>query len=239
MAERFRNEQKYLLKKSDSNLLKMSIDSIMDKDEHVGEGKSYLIRSIYFDDMFDSCLQDKINGVDDREKWRIRTYNCDSSVIHLECKRKVRGMTWKDSISITPDDAFDAIRGNVKTSKDRPPLWNKFAINVITQGYRPVTIVQYERIPYIWKPSNVRVTFDMNLASSEMFDRFYDTKLPVRPILPDDLELIEVKFDELLPDHIRHALNIRNMRFTSFSKYELCRRMPMNPAFGMEEINEL
>ena len=73
----------------------------------------------------------------------------------------------------------------------------------------------------------MRVTIDRCLSSSEMFDRFFDEDLPVRPIMARDLDLLEVKYDTLLPDHLRQVMIFDNMRYTSFSKYELCRRMPM------------
>lgn len=232
MGNRYRNEQKYLINKTESIILQQRTKGLLEKDSNLGDKESYLIRSIYFDDFDNSCLYDKRNGTDNREKWRIRAYNCDDSVIHLECKKKVRNLTQKESVSITRQQLEDALSGNVKVSVSYPKLWNQFALGVLSLGYRPVTIVQYDRIPYIWKPSNVRITFDRNLASGEMFDRFFDKNLPVRSIMPLDMDLLEVKFDSMLPDYIGHALNIKNMAIVSFSKYELCRKMPINRAIG-------
>lgn len=227
MGNRYRNEQKYLLNKSDVAILKMRLDAMMEKDPHVRDGTSYLIRSVYFDDMYNSCLHEKEDGVNFRRKWRIRIYNCSDKVIHLECKEKAGNMTHKDSITVSREDVEAALSGNIKPDKSREPLWNDFAMQVMTKGFRPATIVQYERIPYIWRPSNVRITIDRCLSSSEIFDRFFDDDLPVRPIMARDLDLLEVKYDTLLPDHLRQVMNLKNMRYTSFSKYELCRRMPM------------
>lgn len=232
MEGRFRNEQKYLINKAESAILQQRAKCLLEKDGHLGDKESYLIRSIYFDDLDNSCLYEKIDGVDNRSKWRIRSYDCNDSVIHLECKKKIHNLTQKDSISITRDQLEDALSGKVKISDEYPKLWNQFALGILTRGYKPVTIVQYDRTPYIWRPSNVRVTFDRNLASSEMFDHFFDRNLPVRSVMPLDMDLLEVKFDSLLPDHLRHALNIKNMATVSFSKYELCRKMPINMAIG-------
>lgn len=232
MGGRYRNEQKYLLNKAESAILQQRTRGLLEKDRNLGGRESYLIRSIYFDDFDNNCLYEKIDGVDNRKKWRIRSYNCDDSVIHLECKKKVHNLTLKESVSITRRQLEDALSGNVKISDEYPELWNQFALGVLSLGYRPVTIVQYDRIPYIWKPSNVRITFDRNLASGEMFDRFFDENLPVRSIMPLNMDLLEVKFDSMLPDHLRHALNIENMAIVSFSKYELCRKMPINGAIG-------
>ena len=227
MSNRYRNEQKYLLNKSDVAVLKMRLDAMMEKDPHVRDGTSYLIRSVYFDDLYNSCLHEKEDGVNFRRKWRIRIYNCSDRVIHLECKEKLGSMTHKDSITISRADVEAAIAGNIEVDKNREPLWNDFVLQVMTKGFRPVTIVQYERVPYIWRPSNVRITIDMSLSSSELFSKFFDEDLPVRPIMARELDLLEVKYDTLLPDHLRQVLSMRHMINTSFSKYELCRRMPM------------
>lgn len=228
MNKKLRTEQKYFLQKSSAEILKMSLLGIMEKDPHLGEKRTYLIRSVYFDDPDDSCLCDKIDGVGEREKWRIRIYDADDSMIRLECKGKVGNMTYKDSARITRSQAESAINGDVGLCSGPDPVWNRFVLKMTTRGLRAVTIVQYERIPYIWRPSNVRITFDENIASSEMFDRFFDRDLPVRPIMPADKEIMEVKYDTLLPDHIRHSLSFGKMINTAFSKYALCRMMPMS-----------
>ena len=133
-------------------------------------------------------------------------------------------MTWKDSITISRSEFEAAIHGAVTIDKNKDPLWNQFVLLVITKGYHPVTIVQYDRMPYVWPSSNVRITLDGSLSSSEMFEQFFEADLPVRPVMPKNMELLEVKYDALLPDHLRHVLNMKNMRMTSFSKYEICRR---------------
>lgn len=232
MGSRYRNEHKYLINKSESAILEERMKGLLEKDGNLKDKDSYLIRSIYFDDFDNSCLYEKIDGVNDRKKWRIRSYDCDDSVIHLECKRKIQNLTQKDSVSITRKQLEDALSGKVTVSNEYPGLWNQFALGILTKGYRPATIVQYERTPFIWKPTNVRITFDRNLASGEMFDKFFDKNLPVRSVMPLDMDLLEVKFDLLLPDYLRHALNINNMAIVSFSKYELCRKMPINMAIG-------
>ncbi|MCR5671169.1 MAG: polyphosphate polymerase domain-containing protein [Butyrivibrio sp.] len=229
MGNRYRNEQKYLIQKTETGIIQMRLSGMLEKDPHLGDRASYLIRSIYFDDLDDTCFHEKEDGVGIRRKWRIRAYSCSDSVIHLECKKKVGSMTWKDSVPITRDELEAAVAGSVTIDKDKPPLWNEFALNIITRGYRPVTIVQYERVPFIWYPSNVRITIDKNLSSSNMYDRFFDEDLPTRPIMPQHLDLLEVKYDTLLPDYIRRMINLRDMRCSSFSKYDLCRRLPINP----------
>ena len=208
------------------------MNCLMQRDHNLGDKEAYLIRSIYFDDLDDSCLSGKIDGVDNRKKWRIRAYDLDDRFINLECKEKIHNLTRKDGVTITRKQLEDALSGNVSVSEQYPKLWNRFAVEVMTKGYRPVTIVQYERTPYIWEPSNVRVTFDRKLASGENFDQFFEKDLPVRSIMPMNMDLLEVKFDSLLPDYLKAALNLRNMAITSFSKYELCRRMSISQVIG-------
>ena len=74
---------------------------------------------------------------------------------------------------------------------------------------------------------HVRVAFDRNIRSGSDFTRFFDEDLPVRPILPEGTNLVEVKFDELLPDYIYEILQTGMLHQTSFSKYYLCRKFNM------------
>ena len=105
-----------------------------------------------------------------------------------------------------------------------PALWNRFVYLQMTRQFHPVTIVEYERTAYIWKPDNVRITLDCQLSSSRDFSCFYDRKIAARPVMPAGRQLLEVKFDHLLPDSIRHTLALKDMQMTAYSKYILCRR---------------
>ena len=88
----------------------------------------------------------------------------------------------------------------------------------------PKVIVEYDRIPYICDEGNVRVTLDKNIRSASAAEDFWETTLCTRPILPKGQQLLEVKFDEFLPDYIYQAMQLDDLRQTAFSKYYLCRK---------------
>jgi hypothetical protein len=115
----------------------------------------------------------------------------------------------------------------IPITSDNPPLLNRMLLQQQTVLMQPKVIVQYLRRPYICDEGNVRVTFDMNISSSSSFDRFFMEDIQERPVLPKGRHLLEVKFDEYLPDYIYHAIQMTNMRLETFSKYYLCRRYNM------------
>jgi len=93
-----------------------------------------------------------------------------------------------------------------------------------TRRLRPVIIVEYDRIPYVYKNGNVRVTFDLNISSSVALRDFTSETIPKRPVMPAGWHLMEVKFDEFLPDYIYNGLNLGSLQQSTFSKYYLCRK---------------
>ena len=100
----------------------------------------------------------------------------------------------------------------------------KLTLEIKLHGMKPVVIVEYDRIPYVYKNGNVRVTLDTNIASSDAIDKFLDESIPKRPVMPVGMQLMEVKFDEYLPDHIYRALQLDSLQQTAFSKYYICRK---------------
>ena len=98
MEERpYRDEYKYPLTNGQILIEESKIKAIASKDGHVGEKGYYNIRSLYFDDYEDRCYMDNENGVDEREKFRIRIYDHSRQRIALELKEKRRGKTRKQS----------------------------------------------------------------------------------------------------------------------------------------------
>lgn len=225
--EHYRNEQKYLCTFGDMQSLRLQLRSTMRRDPHVGSDGTYLIRSVYFDTPDNLCVRQNEDGVDERDKWRIRIYNTSSDQIHLECKKKVHGMTRKIACALSAEEYDQLMQGTAGVRRDQDHLLNQFAVLQRTRGFRPAVIVQYHREPFVCPFGNVRITRDYQLESSADFDHFFDDHIMARPVLPAGVELLEVKFDEYLPAYIRTAVQQRNMRQTSFSKYYLCRRYSM------------
>ena len=226
---KYRHELKYIVSAAQIPLLKSRIAPIMRLDPHAVPGGKYNIRSLYFDDYDNHCYYENENGTDPREKFRIRIYNHSPAAIHLECKRKERGKTLKTSAEITVEQVNQSMEGAPWTNLESlPPLLRKMKLQMDTRLLRPVVIVEYERIPYVYKNGNVRVTFDMNVSSSADVSRFWEENLPRRPVMPPGMQLMEVKFDEYLPDFIYRGLNLGVLRQTAYSKYYLCRKYTLN-----------
>lgn len=222
---KFRHELKYLCSAAELKMLEVRLQDVMKPDPHTDESGCYLIRSTYFDDLYDRCLNENESGVSPREKWRVRIYNCSDRRISLECKRKEYGMIRKTSCLITRDQ-YERMSHlePVPITGDNPPLLNRMLLQQQTRLMQPKVIVQYLRRPFVCDEGNVRVTFDMNITSSSAYDRFFEEEIPERAVLPKGQHLLEVKFDEYLPDYIYHAIQMTNMRLETFSKYYLCRQ---------------
>jgi len=221
----FRNELKHVISPADRVAICANLAAVAQRDPHAGPDGSYLVRSLYVDDLSDSALREKLDGVDSRDKFRIRIYNHSTQRITLECKRKEHGKTLKTSCPLTREQLQQLIQGKPLTNMEElTPLQRKLTLHMRTSLLRPVVIVDYDRIPYIYKNGNVRVTFDINMASSASFSEFLSPSLPKRPIMPAGQYLMEVKFDEYLPDFIYRSLNLGRLQQTAYSKYYLCRK---------------
>ena len=222
---KYRHEYKYPVSNAQIAMLQSRIKPLLEHDPHVGENGIYNIRSLYFDDCYNSCYYENENGTDPREKFRIRIYGHSSERIALECKRKERGKTLKTSCLLTKEQAMQLIKGDYPDiTEARSPVLRKLILRMRTRMMKPVVIVEYDRIPYVYKQGNVRITFDTNVSSSTEIDRFFEKNIRKRPIMPVGQQLMEVKFDELLPDHIYRSLQLESLQQTAYSKYYLCRR---------------
>lgn len=225
---KYRHELKYMISQAQLPLLESRIKPMMALDSHVGSNGIYNIRSLYFDDYNNQCYYDNLNGSSPREKFRIRIYNFSSERIALECKRKEFGKTLKSSCLLSFEQTQGIISGNIPDFRDADtPLLRKLYLQMLSQQLRPVVIVEYERIPYTYKNGNVRVTFDTNISASAQTKDFLSAQIAKRPIMPSGHHLMEVKFDEYLPDFIYRSLNLGQLQQTSFSKYSLCRKYTM------------
>ena len=193
-------------------------------DPHAQDGK-YLIRSLYFDNLNDKALQEKVDGVNLREKFRIRYYNGDPSLIHLEKKSKVGGLGTKYSAILTAGEAQAIVDGRLdwmlNSGRD---LVQELYCKMRYQGLRPRTIVDYTREPFIYGPGNVRVTFDYNIRTGLNSTDFLNPDCLTIPA-PDSGIILEVKWDAFLPAIIRDAVQTPGRRVTAFSKYAQCRML--------------
>lgn len=226
-GEKFRNELKYICSEGELALLRSRVEALCQPDPHTRDG-IYHIRSVYFDDPYNRYYYENENGTDPREKFRVRIYNASDSRITLECKKKQRSMTHKDSCRITPEQYHMLISGTLTEDAADSELLHKFYLEHGRRILQPKVIVAYERTPFVYSFGNVRITFDRNIGSSTDIDHFFDPCLPQRPILPLGKQILEVKYDELLPNFLYDAMSLGSLRQTTFSKYYLCRKFTGN-----------
>ena len=222
MATDFRHEWKHVLNYADLLTLRHRLGAVMERDPHAIDGK-YHIRSLYFDNPDDKALREKIDGVNIREKFRIRLYNRDTALIKLEKKSKRNGLGTKYSASLTEEEAQKIVDGDLDwmMASDQA-LVQELYCKMRYQRLEPKTIVDYTREPFIFRPGNVRVTLDYDIRTGQERTDFLDPEVVTIPA-GDAPILVEVKWDEFLPTIIRDAVTLPNRRVGSFSKYAQCR----------------
>ena len=218
----YRHEWKHEITWSDLIAIRQRMRAVAVPDPHAVNGR-YQIRSLYFDNSFDKALREKADGVDRREKFRIRYYNLDPSVIHLEKKSKVNGLGTKYSASLSQEEAQKIVNGETEWMMERDDaLIRELYCKMHYQGLRPKTIVDYTREPFIYRPGNVRVTLDYDIRTGMDKTDFLDPSCITVPA-GDAPIILEVKWDEYLPSIIRDAVQLPHARVGSFSKYMQCR----------------
>jgi len=218
----YRHEWKHEISYADLLAIRQRLRAVAESDPHAKDGK-YLIRSLYFDNLNDKALREKIDGVNLREKFRIRYYNGDLSVIHLEKKSKRAGLGTKFSAGLSWEEAQSIVDGKLDWMLDSGrPLVQELYCKMKYQGLRPKTIVDYTREPFIYRPGNVRVTFDYDIRTGLSCTDFLDPDCPTIPA-GDAPILMEVKWDAFLPTIIRDAVQTPGRRAEAFSKYAQCR----------------
>lgn len=218
----YRIENKYIVSDLDLAVLAGRLSSVMQRDIHQ-VGDCYEIRSIYFDDLQDTCMDENDAGIDCRHKYRIRTYSPDLSLINLEIKSKQYGLTSKTACPLTRDEFDSILSGDSLPFGSKKPL-NRLLLQMRSAGMRPKVIISYERTAFVHPAGNVRITFDRNIMANKDCGSLFDPHLTGSiPILPAGMHVLEVKYDEFLPDVIAKQLQIGKLQQTAFSKYYLGR----------------
>lgn len=218
----FRHEWKHEINYSDMVVLRQRLKAVMKPDENAVNGK-YFIRSLYFDNISDKALREKIDGVNCREKFRIRYYNGDTSLIHLEKKSKVNGLGNKQSANLSAEEAQKIVDGDLNWMADCDrPLVQELYSKIKSQGLRPKTIVDYTREPFVFSAGNVRVTLDYDIRTGLYCTDFLNPDCITIPAGNAPI-ILEVKWDEFLPSVIRDIVQLESRRTAAFSKYAACR----------------
>ena len=222
MPIQYRHEWKHEITWADLLAIRARLRAVAQPDPHAIDGK-YLIRSLYFDNLDDKTLREKLNGVNMREKFRIRYYNGDTSFIQLEKKSRLNGVGTKFSAPMTAEEVQKVIDGDIEWMRASPhSLIQELYCKMRYQQLRPKTIVDYTRQPFIYGPGNVRVTFDYNIRTSISCLGFLDWDCTTIPAGEAPI-ILEVKWDDYLPSIIRDAVQTPGRRVGAFSKYAQCR----------------
>lgn len=218
----YRNEWKYFISRWEAEVLKRRLEPFMKHDPHAVNGL-YTIRSLYFDNYWGSAYEEKLMGVADRQKWRVRIYNYSDSRIMLERKKKWGSYIHKDSAVLTRDEYDSLMAGEYEFLLRHPnPLCREFYYECMVNLWRPKVIVDYEREPLIQDEGTVRITFDSDVRAAILDCNIFDPDLPVLSVLEPEVLVLEVKFTEFLPGLIRKLLPSDGQEFAAISKYTLC-----------------
>ena len=224
-ADKYRHELKYICSDLELRIIEQKLKAVMKPDPHADKNGEYLIRSVYFDDYQRSRFFENEDGVDPREKFRIRAYNLSDVRISLEKKIKSHGMTGKRNCLIDRETCMRMLAGeSISDRLGQHPLLDEWIVQRETAGLRPVMLGEYVRKPYIYPAGNVRITFDRYISASYRVRDIFEARTSRIAVLPTGYHVLEVKFDDFLPDVIYQLIDNGHMRQTTFSKFYLgCR----------------
>ena len=219
---KFRHEYKHQINLADIYGLRTRLSAVVKHDSNCNADGTYFVKSLYFDNYMDKALREKIDGVNRREKFRIRYYGTDTSFIRLEKKSKINGLCNKVTCRITAEECQKIIYGDIEFMKDSEfELMRELYSKMKYQLLRPKCIVAYTRECFVYPPGNVRVTIDMNICGSNNVGEFLNPDLPFLQTYHE--AILEVKWDEFLPQIIRDCVQVKSRRSAAFSKYAAIR----------------
>lgn len=217
-----RHEYKHRISYEDYLVIRSRLKVLAKQDSHAGSDGKYVIHSLYFDNLSDKALREKLNGVNRREKFRIRYYNDDTDYICLEKKSKVYGLCGKESVPVTREETMKICNGDISfLLTSGKPLLQELYAKMKYQLLRPRVIVDYEREPYVYGAGNVRVTFDSNIRTGLYHNKLFEGEYAGVPT--DECIIMEVKYDAFLPEIMEKAVRVPCRQASAFSKYAACR----------------
>lgn len=224
---KYRNEIKFIISKTMAEVLKQRLSLIMSVDTNsYNSDNSYLIRSLYFDNENSDAYYEKMDGVEYRKKYRIRIYNFDDKFIRLECKYKHNNMTSKDQILIDKELCSKIINGKIdEIDLTKDNLLRQFALDYRLNRLNPSIIVDYNRVAFTYHVSDVRITFDSQIKSGMYNYNLFDKNATTYRVIDDNQMVLEVKFNEILPESIALILQTVPTFRQAFSKFAACRNI--------------
>ncbi len=219
-----REEKKFLINIEDFLRLSHKLEQVMIQDGHNGT-HGYVIRSLYYDTIYDQDYFEKAAGTELRRKMRLRIYDPTADFAMLEMKQKQGIQQLKRSLRVSREDAEVLCRGDYSPllHYEEPFAAECYAM-MQARCYRPVTIVEYHRKAFIAKENKIRVTFDNQIVATESNFDLFSPRLNMNPVLDKFDVVLEVKFNGFLLDYIRRLINDIDRSELSVSKYVLARQ---------------
>ncbi|MBR4080711.1 MAG: polyphosphate polymerase domain-containing protein [Clostridia bacterium] len=222
-----RHELKFFINEMQYIVLSGILDQVLQRDPNGDEYNEYHIRSLYFDTAFDDALHDKLDGVQNRDKYRIRIYNLTDKQIKMECKTKVGSLISKRSMSIPRDLCEQLMAGDPSgLETTRSGLLNDVYREMTVNLLHPVVLVDYVREAYLHPAEEVRITFDKQLRTGMRSIDLFNPHVPTIPPFDNGEIILEVKYNRVLPPFIRDILctYCPGAVQSAISKYTWCRR---------------
>jgi len=221
---KYRHEYKFLLQKDMYLQFKDALSKLMLVDKNSGSTGGYHIRSLYYDDIYDNALKEKLLGNKNRNKFRIRIYNFSDRTIKLEIKAKSDEFIHKKSSTITREEYEKFLSGDVgflnqKNDQVKEMFYLEYRNNLL----RPKVIVDYYREAYILPYNQIRVTFDKDLSAARPVKDMFNNKIFSGQVGQDYSIIMEVKYNNFLPNYVREVLQMNSLNRLAVSKYVLCR----------------
>lgn len=227
---RLRHELKYHIDYFQYQILRKKLAAVLKIDPHAGSDGRYHVRSLYFDDFKNTALFEKISGVARRKKYRIRIYNCSDQTIKFERKTKRDQYVFKENVRITRNEAERIIAGDISFLADSENcLLKNFYLESRFNLLRPVVLVDYHREAYIHPIGNVRITFDINLHTSLGSVSLFDPNTFTMSVNEQQGVILEIKFDNALPLHIRGLFPNTIRPRLAIGKFAICRTLKNTP----------
>lgn len=221
---KYRHELKHCITPGEDVILSSRLRKLFPHDKNANRRGSYCVCSLYFDTPFDTALREKINGVNCREKFRLRHYNGNLDFIRLEKKSKRNSLGFKQSTPITKSQVEALLKGDIAfLLESGNALMQELYWKMKGELLAPKTIVTYDREAFLYAPGNVRITIDRALRSALRCTDFLDSDISYTPV-NDNMAVLEVKYDEFLPEIVKMAVQTPHTRTTAYSKYAICRR---------------
>jgi len=221
---KYRHELKFKISNSAAEVLKHKLSLIMNKDKFAKyKDGSYTIKSLYFDDRESTSYYEKIDGVLYRKKYRIRIYNDDDRFIRLEKKMKHNNLTAKEQVLISKEIYSKILDGRINDINDAEGLLEEFINEIKYKSLVPSIIVDYHRTAYTYQISDVRITFDSNIKSGLYNYNLFENNSPLYSVDEIGKQVMEVKFNEILPLHIANLLQDIPSCREAVSKFAICR----------------